>query len=69
MLEYCNWIRGTDEYGSYSRFLLDRYAVKRASGLCICEICGKDFYSHPKYRYPTNTNGAARACNGEYLHL
>lgn len=29
--------------------ILDPESWNRASGLCLCPVCGKQFYDHPKH--------------------
>ena len=50
--------------------------VFRASGDCLCELCGKPFREHPRYAYPYTAgtlpweiSTCVRACEGKYLHL
>lgn len=31
--------------------------VRRASGECVCDVCGKDYYHHPKHVYSDHPNG------------
>lgn len=51
-----------------NRFLPEDAEVIRTSGLYICEICGKQLYDHPQYRYPI-TNSAVKGCDGKFYHL
>lgn len=41
--------------------------IFRASGLCICEICGKDYYHHQKY--VVGSGHVIKSCEGVYYHL
>lgn len=43
--------------------------VMRASGLALCDICGKGFDAHPKFAYPTGMKHVAKGCDGVYYHL
>lgn len=43
--------------------------VNRASGDYKCEICGKIFYNHPQYAYPSLMNSVILGCDGIYYHL
>lgn len=49
--------------------LPDEAKVLRASGRCVCEICGKIFYEHPEYNYPGFTYGPVLGCDGIFYHL
>lgn len=51
------------------RFLPEDVEVDRASGLSLCDRCGKQLYDHPRYRYPWGDNSAVRDCEGGYWHL
>ena len=43
--------------------------VFRASGDCLCEVCGKPYREHEKYAYPSGMGHCVRDCQGHYLHL
>ena len=43
--------------------------VSRASGLYVCEVCGKQFYDHPTYNYPGYSYGPIKGCDGNFYHL
>ena len=43
--------------------------VHRASGLYICEVCGKQYYDHPKFAYPNGQGEVIEGCDGRYYHL
>lgn len=51
------------------KMLPENAEVERASGLWICEICGKQLYEHPKFKYPWGDNSAVQGCDGRYYHL
>jgi hypothetical protein len=52
-----------------NRFLPEDAEVLRASGLTPCEICGENYYEHPRFRYPWGDNSAVLGCDGKYYHL
>lgn len=43
--------------------------VVRASGDCLCEQCGKPYYEHPTFAYPSLMGHCVQACDGRFLHL
>jgi len=47
-------------------------AMNRASGLCICDQCGKDYYAHPyasEARDRDNEPYLHVLCNGDIVKL
>lgn len=40
-----------------------RDAMERASGLCLCDKCGLEYFDHPE------KNGLVLTCDGRLLHL
>jgi hypothetical protein len=52
----------------------DRQDFVRASGDCVCEICGKDYYHHPEADEPQylsydGTPFLHRLCDGTLVKL
>lgn len=61
--------RAVVNYPHIKIWLPENAEVHRASGEYVCEVCNKEFYAHPQYRYPTDTNFAVKGCDGVYYHL
>lgn len=56
----------------WSREDADHHLTVRASGDCLCRICGKDYYSHPYAPEPWNLSFTGkpflhRICTGELI--
>lgn len=43
--------------------------LHRASGDCLCDMCGRTFRQHPRFHYPGLDYGPVRGCDGRYYHL
>lgn len=47
--------------------------AERASGHCVCDLCGKKYFDHPQYLPSGKTNHGDpwlnELCNGDLVHL
>lgn len=48
------------------RIRIDRGDWRRASGMCVCQICGCDYYDHPNVR---GYEWLTRLCDGQLVKL
>lgn len=51
---------------------MDEPRVYRASGMCICEICGKEYWKHPDDEGELSYDGKpflVVLCNGDRVKL
>ena len=58
-----------DSYLNSLPLLPEDSKVIRASGLVTCDICGKIYYKHEHFAYPSREGSVVKACDGVYLHL